>query len=161
MSVKIKKATIKDGLFLEAEYEEFVGEITNKVKKNSRAPIHDDLRNAFKKLDYHLTKLGDQYNNEGELDIEHVGCTGFTIGGSGDHEGVTLFGGRILDGDKYLNIVAPFTKWESVYNEISELGEIIEECKSEVDAYLFQGKHKPQMVQVEIDFEDDDMDMEG
>ena len=84
----------------------------------------------------------------GDLDGFNVNCHGFTIGGSGDHEGVCLVGYRGLDSGKYLNLVSPFTKWsDEEYEYISELGQIIEECKHEVRLYMFEGKYKPEAQQ--------------
>lgn len=71
-----------------------------------------------------------------------------------DHEGVTIIGGRNVDAG-YLNLVAPFTKWDSDYEYISELGEIVEECKNEVMLYLFENKHQPE-AQLEMEFENEE-----
>ena len=141
MEIKIKKASIKEGLFLDAEYERMVEENPRTVGEKSKAPIHDDLKNAFKKLDEHLCILCEQFNSYGDHDLENVSARGFVIGGSGDSEGVVLLGGRSLTGG-YMNISSPFTKWESDYDHIGDLGEIIEECKHEVYLYLFENKHK-------------------
>lgn len=72
-------------------------------------------------------------------------CTGFSIGGSGDNEGVTLIGKRELSTNKTLNLTAPFTKWDDSmpYRHSSDLAELIETCKAEVYSYLFEGKHQP------------------
>lgn len=43
MAITIKKAKIKDNLFLEAEYSEQVQDGTNLVKKDCTAPVHDDM----------------------------------------------------------------------------------------------------------------------
>lgn len=154
MSVRIKKASIKDGIFLDVEYEKTVGDSSRSVKESCKAPIHDDLKDAFKKMDDHLCRLSEQYNKKGKLDIENVTAKGFTIGGSGDHEGVCLIGGRSVEGG-YLNIVSPFTKWDSEYEYISELGEIVEECKNEVYLYVFEDKHQPDN-QLELEFENEE-----
>ena len=69
--------------------------------------------------------------------------TGFSIGGSGDNEGVTLIGQKKLSTEKILNITTPFEKWEgSEYSFISELADAIESCKHEVEQYL-NGKMAP------------------
>lgn len=153
-NVKIKKASIKDGIFLDVEYEETFGENRATVKKSCKAPVHEDLVNAFQKLDEHFCKLGSQYDDKGSLDIDNIKAKGFVVGGSGDHEGVTLIGGRDIE-HGYLNIVAPFTKWDSDYEDISYLGEAIDDCINEVRMYLFEGKQAPQFVQSEMEFEED------
>lgn len=145
--IQLKKAKIKDSLFLEVEYSESIADGTNTVKKDCTAPVHDDLKNAFSKLDDHLCGLCYQYNSISELDIENTKAKGFTIGGSGDNEGVVLIGSRDLDDGSVLNLVSPFKKWDSDYEEISELSEAIETCKHEVKLYLFEAKHKPEAQQ--------------
>lgn len=176
-NITIKKAKIKDSLFLEVEYSEQQEDGVNSVKKDCTAPVHDDLKLAFKKLNIHLALLCHQVNTatgkgainilkafeeevthqldpEQEYTFTAAGweivkahyCSGFTIGGSGDNEGVVLVGKRELSNGKTLNLVSPFHKWEEdayPYAYISELGQIIEECKHEVHAYLFEGKHQP------------------
>jgi hypothetical protein len=152
--VEIKKAKIKDDLFLEVEYSEEVKDGVNQVKKSCTAPVHDDLKTSFEKLDAHLCELCEQFNSECISDISNVTCKGFTIGGNGDSEGVTLIGSRELESGKLLNLVSPFYKWaDEDYPEINDLAAIIEECKHEVHLYLFVGKHKPE-AQQELPFGD-------
>jgi hypothetical protein len=141
--VEIKKAKIKDDLFLEVEYSEEVKDGTNQVKKSCTAPVHDDLKVAFRKLDDHLCKMSEQYNSQGHVDTFDVNCKGFIMTGTGDSEGVMLIGYRGLSNGKYLNLNSPSYKWSDEYEYISELAEIIEECKHEVMLYLFEGKHQP------------------
>lgn len=184
-NITLKKAKIKDNLFLEVEYSEQAEDGTNTVKKDCSAPVHDDLKKAFKKLNIHLALLCEQviepskggisvtkgleaenailldpdedfaFTKDGWQLISKMACKGFTIGGSGDNEGVTLIGTRTLSNDKALNLVSPFTKWEEDYNPYSyssELSQIIEECKHEVKEYLFNGKHQPD-AQMSLEFE--------
>lgn len=176
-NVTIKKAKIKDNLFLDVEYSEIVTDGTNSVTKSCTAPVHDDLKKAFKKLTIHLGLLTEQisvakgkgsvtadfdservlhlfdpglefhFTETGWNIIDSMYCSGFTIGGTGDSEGVTLIGRRTLSNSKVLNLVSPFQKWEGDmydYNYSSELSEIIAECTGEVKLYLFEGKHQPE-----------------
>ena len=48
---------MKDGMFLNVEYNELQKDGTNNVKKDCTAPIHADLRSAFRKLNVHLALL--------------------------------------------------------------------------------------------------------
>lgn len=143
--VSIKKASLKDDLFLTVEYQEKVTDGTNKVKKECTAPVHDDLKACFRRLDIHLARMADQYNEESLLDEHAISCKGFSIGGSDESEGVTLSGGRVLENGKYMNITTPFYKYadSDSYAYLDELGEIIEATTSEVKQYLFEGKHQP------------------
>jgi len=80
--------------------------------------------------------------------IDNTTCTGFSIGGSGDSEGVTIYGRRELGNGKVINLVAPFQKWDNDsfnYGNTSDLSEIIEAARYEVHQYLFEGKHAPDM----------------
>lgn len=173
--ITINKAKIKDNLFLTAEYSEVISAGTKSISEDFTAPVHDDLKKAFKKLTIHLALLTGQvltdfdngieatfdtervlslYDPEADFKFSESGwniidntyCSGFTIGGNGDSEGVTLVGRRLLANGKTLNLVSPFQKWEGDnynYSWISELSEIISECRGEVHLYLFEGKHQP------------------
>lgn len=135
-NITIKKAKLKDSLHLEVEYEEHVLMGHNDVKKTSDAIVHDDMKEALKKLSFHVENICELHNH---TDIQ---TKGFTIGGSGDNEGVCVFGSSKLEIGT-MNIVTPFVKWDSDYSYIAELGLVIEECKAEVLAYLFEGKKQP------------------
>lgn len=150
--ISIKKAKIKDGMFLEVEYTEKIdgGEEDASVKRD--IPVHDDLITAFSKLTNHLGRIAEQYNSDGEIDSLCMNCKGFVISGIGDNEGVSLLGGRDLDSEKYLTFTSPFTKWTEGYEYISELGVDIEECKGEVLLYLFEKKRKPE-AQMSMEFQ--------
>lgn len=148
-NITIKKAKIKDSNFLEVEYEERVLMGHNDVKKTCDAIVHDDMKNAFAKLSQHIENICELPNHT------NISAKGFTIGGSGDHEGVCLFGSSSLDLG-VMNIVTPFIKWDGDYSYASELGQVIEECKAEVTAYLFEGKRQPD-AQQSFDFPEDDL----
>jgi len=137
-STDIKKAKIKNELFLEVEYSELIKDGTNTVKKDCTAPIHNDLKFAFKKLDKHLSGISEQYTIKGELDTGNVTCRGFSIGGDG--EGIILFGFRKLSSGKALNFLSPFHKWDE---GADDLRACISKCKAEVIKYLFENKHQP------------------
>ena len=143
--ITIKKASIKDGSYLSVEYSEHQPDGFSSIKKECKIPVHPDLKLAFTKLDKHLAKLSFQYNKDGEINISSISCKGFTIGGSADSEGVTLIGTHTLPSDKVLNINSPFQRFDSdfyYYENMGDLIEELEECKQEVHAYLFEGKHE-------------------
>ena len=58
--IEIRKATITSGIFLAYEYNIQENNVSNKNKTQSTAPIHDDLRNAFKKLIPHFILLTEE-----------------------------------------------------------------------------------------------------
>lgn len=144
MNVIINKASLKDGLFLKGDYDERIKDATRNMKFDDSNPVHDDLKAVFDGLGEHLRKLCEQpVDFEGE---DTYTCTGFSIGGSGGSEGVTLIGFRELSESRTLNLVSPFLKWEDDnynYQDTDELSELIEAGKHEVKAYLFEGKYAP------------------
>lgn len=147
----IRKAKIKNEIFLEVEYSEMIKDGTNTVKKDCTAPIHNDLKAAFQKLSIHLTGIAQQYNSVGDLDFENITCTGFSIGGNG--EGVKLFGTRKLEPGGAFNFLSPYHKWDAEtvdYDGQDDLRAAISTCKTEVTKYLFEGKHQPD-AQIKMD----------
>lgn len=71
----------------------------------------------------------------------------FTIGGDGDHEGVTISGFKKLRGSKVLNLNTPFTKFNpdfefSGYEYLFELRRAVNNCVDEITEYI-KGKHAP------------------
>ena len=139
MNITINKASLKDEIFLKGDYDQKIGEASRNIKFDDEHPVHDDLRRVFHDLSEHLRLLCQQ---PGEKIYK---CTGFTISGSGDSEGVVLIGQRTLSNGKILNLVSPFQKWDDAepYEGTQELSELIETAKNEVYAYLFEGKHAP------------------
>lgn len=155
-NVKIKKANIREGLFLYVEFtEELQGHNRKENKINSTVPIHEDLKNSFDALHRHLAILCDEVNVSkksefSELVFPAFDARGFTIGGSTE-SGVTISGSK--DG-KYgtVNLNTPFTKYdESEYPYMPELTLDIEACIYEVEQYLFEGKRAPEK-QIAIEF---------
>jgi hypothetical protein len=156
--VKIKKAKIKDDLFLEGEYTETLPGHSKKDSKFScTVPIHDDLKAAFTKLDKHLAILCDEVKTPKEKDFANAEFPGFTVrsfsvGGNDEHEGVTVSG---FKEGKYgtVNLNTPHTKWESEdYPFATQLSEDVEACIYEVDQYLFNEKRAPEK-QLEMEFD--------
>lgn len=159
--VTIKRAKIKERLFLEGEYTEDLpghGEKTSKF--TCTVPVHDDLKDAFSKLVPHLAILCSQRNvvadaNLDDVELPEFGVRSFSIGGSGENEGVTISGW--MDGEYgMVNLNTPFTKYENdEYPFISELSSAIHMCIYEVEQYLFEGKRAPEQ-QPELPFPDQD-----
>lgn len=160
--VKIKKAKIKDDLFLEVEFtEELPGHSKKDTKLICTIPVHDDLKAGFAKLDRHLAQLCDDLPCKAKRledwneDLSDYTVKGFSIGGVGDSEGVTLSGYREAK-HGIVNLNTPFQQYESSeYKWISELGSDIEDCLFEVREYLFNGKRAPEK-QLAMDFGNED-----
>lgn len=142
-SVKIKKAKIKDDLFLDVEYtEELQGHSKKDTKLSCTVPIHNDLKDAFRNFPKHLAYLCDETEIDEDDKIYNV--KGFSIGGNDENEGVTLSGSKENDFG-IVNLNTPFKKWEkSKYHAIGILGEEIEAAIYEINEYLFNGKKAPE-----------------
>lgn len=151
-NVKIRKAKIKDGLFLTVEFtEELPGHSKKETALTCTVPIHDDLKHSFHKLNKHLALLCEEI--EGKIkDFEKwdheklhaFSVIGFSIGGFDESEGCTITG--VKEG-KYgnVNLSSPFQKWQkSQYPFIEDFGSDIEACLYEVEQYLFHGKRAPE-----------------
>lgn len=160
--IKIKKASIKDELFLYVEYsEELQGHSKKETKLSCTVPVHEDLKNAFQKLHRHLAIIADykdapkKSTTFQETEFSKFGVRGFTIGGNDENEGVTISG--YMEG-KYgmVNLNTPFTKFESAeYPFLSELHMDVSACIDEVEEYLFNGKRAPEK---QLDLFDGDLD---
>lgn len=165
MHVKVKSATIKSGLFLSYKYDLTGNDVTNANSTSSDAPIHDDLRAAFRNLTPFFAHRTEEITND-DLVQEAIDnpeahlvrdedlpedavqpflkykVTGFTIGGKQDGEGVIIHGYKILADGNPVAFNTPFTKYDSDYKFASDLFEAIEKCKYEVNEYM-QGKQAP------------------
>lgn len=155
MHTTIKKASVKSDLFLAFEYDQSVHTTKNSIKTSSDAPIHDDLREAFDVLIPHFALICEEVsesicrdkieNPEAILDednpLHKYKVAGFSIGGQGDSEGVTVSGSKRLESGQVVNFNTPFVKYEDFkdYPFMSELRTAMDNLKSEVYEYL-EGK---------------------
>lgn len=158
--MKITKAKITKDSTLVATYKDENGTTTVEGKNL----VTSDLINAFSKLNPHAALLTEQKEVDG---IEMIGdvpddinkvldVTGYSIGGDGDNEGVTLIAKRFLKTGKVLNLCAPFTMFNNEnesYTNAFELEQEIQACEFEVKEYLFNKKWR--VVQQELPFEED------
>ncbi|WP_234110173.1 hypothetical protein [Chryseobacterium sp. R2A-55] len=166
-NIEIKKAKIKNGIFLAYEYLEKTDNYENKISTSSDAPIHDDLRESFKALVPHFAllteettkktfdsciKSGKIHDSLGKFEV-----TGFTIGGNGDTEGVVISGHKVLESGNKVNFSTPFQMFDDSenYDYATELLEAVEQLKNEVYEYM-EGKQAPKMVVGTLDFGEED-----
>jgi hypothetical protein len=169
----IKKVKLIDRLFLELEYEEVIQEAelfhTTEISMKSKREVHEDLVNAIDALIPHLSFMSEQIEDDDRFSGDMVEfskmeefkkflVTGFSIGGSGDHEGVTITGRRRLRNNRVLNINTPFTKFNDEnagaesYGRLEEMILDINTCINEVCLFV-DGKYKPSD-QLAIEFSD-------
>ncbi len=164
----IKKAKLNSVGYMEIEFDTVISDGNEKFSIESSQKCtwspHNDLLVLLDELKPHLAYLCEQ-TEVGEIDLfayvdiphpilSKLKVTGFTIGGSDEHEGVTLIGRRQLAGNRVLNLVSPFTKWEDTHNGYQysfKLASLIRKLQYEVELYL-DGKKAPS-VQMELEFE--------
>lgn len=179
--IRILKGSIK-GDTLNASWSVTNGNIFNEDSRKGHALIHADLREAFKALKIHVLIICDTRESialieqarkgrfkHSELDIEFqemldkVFVTAFTISGEGEKEGVSIDATKII-GLKSMSLSTPKVEWEGIgmdkYEFVNELAEAIETCKSEVHAYLFDGKCAERQLEMPFDEEEETAEVE-
>ena len=135
--MKIIKAKITKDSTLVATYKDENGTTTVEGKNL----VTSDLINAFSKLNPHAALLTEQKEVDGIESVDEVpdiigqvlDVTGYSIGGDGDNEGVTLVAKRFLKTGKVLNLCAPFTMFNNEnesYINAFELEQEIQSCES-------------------------------
>lgn len=157
MKISIRKAKITKHQTLEVEFDrENDDQTTTGVDEAHENLVHPDLQDAFAKLIPHLAKICDLRESDvigtgkgkfaiDAVPMEHfskISVTSFSIGGSGDSEGVTITGNKKLNASQVFNMNTPFQKYEDEmgdYKYGSELAEVVQNCVYEVEQYL-QGK---------------------
>lgn len=157
--LKIKKFKIGKENKPEITYDEIVTDdqsnvVINEYTLKGGNPIHEDLKHAVAKLDFHVAMICEQVDPKkavkagGEIfdSVPGISCTGYSIGGDeADSEGVTLIGKRNLKSGKVLNLVAPFNMFDGELNDykhISDLAADVQHCNDEAVLYL-EGKCTP------------------
>jgi len=174
MSLAVKNATIESSLFLKYAFERTDGEIKNTIVTKSDAPIHEDLRNAFRSLIPHFCFISEQVKDEKLVgkcidnisdyigdrdkvvkdDFLKFNVSSFAISKSG--EGVTISGSRQLDTFEEIGWSTPLIKFDSDYKFASALEMAVETLKEEVQHYM-SGKQaaKAQLDMFEVNQEEE------
>lgn len=154
-TITIRKASITAGQGLNLVFvkRETDGSITDS-KSDYSAPVHSDLKAAFRKFDIHLGLLAEYIKSEEVVDIdkpEHSLLESFKVGTiefDGEDAGVKISGTRELSTGKSMPCLPPLVKWgekeKRAYTHESVLAELTEQVKHEITAYL-GGKHAPEL----------------
>lgn len=169
-TIEIKRVSIVKNITLNFEAEEHENGTINKIKKECGHPIHDDLRNAMNRLSVHMALLTEIIELQTKLNIDEytsgvidkLEITGISLGGSDDNAGVTIVGKRKLRGNKVLNLITPFQKFEDDLSEsypyqdqlYADVCDIIDEVNQYITGKYGQG------AQVEMKFDTPDQDEE-
>lgn len=180
MQVTIKKAAIKGSMFLYYEFEQKDGDIKNTIKTTSDAPIHEDLRNAFRNLIPHYAFICEEVKSKSLvkkaiqdpetylLDKESAPDETFfkyrvfefsLKEKKGGEEVLTIAGGKLLESRDEIYFTTPDVNTiDSEYEFLAELNESIATLVDEVLAYM-QGKTAPKS-QLDMFPEDEEEVME-
>ncbi|WP_435416295.1 hypothetical protein [Polaribacter aestuariivivens] len=175
MQIVIKRAAIKGSLFLSYDFEQTDVDVKNNIKTSSDAPIHEDLKNAFRKLIPHFAFICEEITNKklvekaiGNPDLylkdrETAPDDAFfkyrvfefkVVEKDGD-EKVTISGSKQLVNLKEISFSTPDKSlFDEDYPFRKELNENIDELKNEVLEYM-QGKSAPK-AQMEMFQEEED-----
>lgn len=176
MSLTVKKAEIFSSLFLKFSYERQDLDVKNIVSTQSDAPIHDDLRNAFRSLIPHFAFVCEMVTDEKlvgkalENISDYIGdkdsvvkpdflkfrVYGFSISKTG--EGVILSGSKSLENGNEISFSTPMIKFDSDYKFTAQLEDTVELLKEEVMEYM-SGKQAPK-AQMEMFSDEEDLDEE-
>lgn len=157
---EISKVTLKNDR-ASVQFKETAGDEINSVTKDCGAVVHKDLVAAMNRMKIHLVVLTEQpeailvnHSSITDFDLSQLDnyvITGYVIGGTDEHTGVTIIGQKLLKSGKVLNLISPFTKYEDEYEFSEELGQDVEMATYEVKEYLFNDKYG--IKQQEMDFD--------
>jgi len=160
MSVTIKSATLKGGMFLSYKYVANVNNAINTTGTASDAVVHEDLKHAFRNLipffahiseeiiddnlvesaiedpEEHLVKSEDE--DEARPFLKYR-VDSFSMGAKKDGECVTLTGTKYLNSGDAIGWETPLIKFDGDYRFSSQLYDAITLLRSEVFEYS-QGK---------------------
>ena len=163
MQIVIKRAAIKGSLFLSYDFEQTDVDVRNNIKTSSDAPIHDDLRNAFRILIPHFAficeeitdsrlvrkaiKSPDMYLVDKETSTDKsffsYSVSEFKILEKDGDEKIIITGSKLLTNFKRINFSTPEQNLhDKDYKFRKELNEAINSLKNEVLEYM-QGKSAP------------------
>lgn len=140
--------------------------VTNEINKKCNMIVHEDFIKALEGLKVHFALLCDlrEVNNfpgdfgdeiekfDHETFLEKIKITGISLGGEDESAGVVIVGQKELPGGGVLNIVTPFTRFDSDYSHRLALELAVDNLVGEAEQYLFEQKWG--IKQLELPFED-------
>lgn len=140
--------------------------VTNEINKKCNMIVHEDFIKALEGLKVHFALLCDlrEVNNfpvdfgdeiekfDHETYLEKIKITGISLGGEDENAGVVIIGQKELSGGGVLNIITPFTRFDSDYNYCNPLESAVNNVIYEVEQYLFEQKWG--VKQLELPFDD-------
>lgn len=170
--IAIKEASIKDD-YCTYSYELMQGVCKGDIISGRKGAgiVHNDMTDAFEKLNVHLAVIDDAFNYS-KIEIEDIDkfhghelaglfhVTGFKIRGNDEKESVILVGTKFIKTGGYISLETPRIKFDSGYPFKNELREAVYKCCDEVEQYM-NGKVAPTFEQTEIDFEVSEKEFEN
>ncbi|QYS85440.1 hypothetical protein JJC03_09335 [Flavobacterium oreochromis] len=164
MNITIKKASLRNNMFLNYEFEQKDTEVNNTIKTQSDAPIHEDLANLFRKLIPHFAFITEEISEDLALNaindpddylfrplenaiepkLYNFYVTEFCVVDKKGLNFVSLSGGKVLASKDTISFSTYLVDLDSLndYKFVSELSDLIEELKREVLLYM-DGKQAP------------------
>lgn len=158
----------KSAMSIEVTYNEYLevneAPVSNEVVKKCNMIVHQDFINALNGLKIHFALLCDlrevsKFPEKYDVDkfdheqfLDKIVITGITLGGDDNNAGIVIIGQKELPGGGILNLVTPFTRFESDYVWCVELEEAVKGVCYEAEEYL-NGKWGVR--QLELDFADE------
>lgn len=167
----INSAALKDS-FCNYSYEIASGVTKGDVcNRKGSLLVHDDMKNAFKKLHPHLAVICEELDPKKINDIDSIEdydyelhketgleykvsrfhVDSFQITGSGENEGVSIIGSKMLSTGEIVKLTSPKKAWEGDYIFIMELRAVMDDIISEVELYMTEGKSQPKVIQAELE----------
>jgi hypothetical protein len=181
MNIVIKKASIRNGLFLNYEFEQKDTDVNNTIKTQSDAPIHEDLHKGFRKLIPHFALITEEISVElAKMAIDdpeeylfkpfeeaiephlykfHV--NEFSVLDKKGLNFVSLSRSKTLATKDSISFSTYLVDLDNLtdYKFVQELSYLVDELKREVLLYM-EGKQAPRK-QLEMFSEEDQEDQEG
>jgi hypothetical protein len=137
-AMDIKKIKLRKDDTLEVEY---TNEQGDEISLAGMDLVHADLKASLAKLNPFLAEIAEQVDSSGA--IPEIKVTGYSRGGSDDHQGAVLVGQRKLEANRILNLVTPFVKFNpdlEPYPYCAQMWRAIKSLETEVVAYLKKEK---------------------
>ncbi len=164
MHIVIKKASIRNGLFLNYEFEQRDTDVNNTIKTQSDAPIHEDLQKAFRKLIPHFALITEEIPEElaksaiedpeeylfkpleeaVEPKLYNFHVHEFSVVDKKGLNFVSLSGSKTLASKDVIGFSTYLVDLDSLtdYKFVQELTDLIDQLKKEVLLYM-EGKQAP------------------
>lgn len=164
MNIIVKKAAMRNSLFLNYEFEQRDVDVNNTIKTQSDAPIHEDLQHAFKRLIPHFAFIAEEIDEKlakkaiedpetylftlleeaPEPKIHNYHVHEFSIVDKKGLNFVSFAGTKTLASKDVIAFSTPSIDLDSIndYKFVQELSELIDVLKQEILEYM-DGKQAP------------------